>query len=116
MFNSQTFPARLSVSLSLEKRVLNLIADSNFNVEVKTLLCEGLSEPAFYGDSVYKFKNLRRERFFVSAQKKIITRYRRIEYNLNSMRQSVCLVFTPNMVDNYAAFFNARRRVGRQTL
>ena len=38
--------------------------------------------------------------------RKIITRYRRIGYNLNVMRQSVCLVFNPIMVDNYAAFFN----------
>ena len=36
----------------------------------------------------------------------IITRYRRIGYNLNVMRQSACLVFNPIMVDNYAAFFN----------
>ena len=38
--------------------------------------------------------------------RKIITRYRRIAYNLNVMRQSACLVFNPIMVDNYAAFFN----------
>ena len=37
---------------------------------------------------------------------KIITRYRRIVYNLNVMRQSACLVFNAIMVDNYAAFFN----------
>ena len=35
-----------------------------------------------------------------------ITRYKRIGYNLNVMRQSACLVFNPIMVDNYAAFFN----------
>ena len=35
-----------------------------------------------------------------------MTRYRRIGYNLNVMRQSACLVFKPIMVDNYAAFFN----------
>ena len=38
--------------------------------------------------------------------RKIITRYRRIGYNLNVLRQSACLVFNPIMVDNYAAFFN----------
>ena len=36
----------------------------------------------------------------------IITRYRRIGYNLNVMRQSACLVFNPITVDSYAAFFN----------
>ena len=31
---------------------------SKFNVGQKTLLGEGLSEPEFYGDLVYKFKKL----------------------------------------------------------
>ena len=38
--------------------------------------------------------------------RKIITRNRRIGYNLNVMRQSACLVFNPIKFDNYAAFFN----------
>ena len=36
--------------------LLNFIADTN--VGLKTLLREGLSEPEFYGDLVYKFKKL----------------------------------------------------------
>ena len=32
---------------------------SKFNVGLKTLLHQGLSEPEFYGDLVYKFKNCR---------------------------------------------------------
>ena len=43
---------------------------------------------------------------FLFSQKKYITRYRRIGYNLNVMRQSACLVFNPILVDNYADFFN----------
>ena len=31
---------------------------SKFNVGLKTLLHQGLSEPEFYGDLVYKFKKL----------------------------------------------------------
>ena len=31
---------------------------SKYNVGLKTLLSEGLSEPEFYGDLVYKFKKL----------------------------------------------------------
>ena len=41
---------------------LNFIVDteliSKYNVGLKTLLNEGLSEPEFYGDLVYKFKKL----------------------------------------------------------
>ena len=64
-----------------------------------------LSEPEFYGDLVYKFKKLIGSSDFSFQFRKIITRYRRIGYNLNVMRQSACLVFNPITVDNYAAFF-----------
>ena len=62
--------------------------------------------PEFYGDLVYKFKKLKGINDFSFQFRKIITRYRRVGYNLNVMRQSACLVFNPIMVDNYAAFFN----------
>ena len=31
---------------------------SKYNVGLKTLLLEGLSEPEFYGDLVYKFRRI----------------------------------------------------------
>ena len=65
-----------------------------------------LSEPEFYGDLDYKFKKLIGRNDFSFQFRKIITRYRRIGYNLNVMQQSACLVFNPIMVDNCAAFFN----------
>ena len=43
---------------------------SKFNVGLKTLLSEGLSEPEFYGDLVYKKKLIGRNDFFFSVQKK----------------------------------------------
>ena len=64
---------------------------SKYNVGLKTLLSEGLSEPEFYGDLVYKFKKLKGINDFSFQFRKIITRYRRIGYNLNVMRQSACL-------------------------
>ena len=79
---------------------------SKYNVGLKTLLSEDLSEPEFYGDLVYKFKKIIGSNDFSFQFRKIITRYRRIGYNLNVMRQSACLVFNPITVDNYAAFFN----------
>ena len=79
---------------------------SKYDVEFKTLLSEGLSEPEFYGDLVYKFKKLIGSNDFSFHFRKIITRNRCIGYNFNVMRQSACLVFNPIMVDNYAAFFD----------
>ena len=79
---------------------------SKFNVGLKTHLRDGQSEPEFYGDLVYKFKKLIGRKDFSFQLRKIITRNRRIGYNLNTMRQSACLVFNQITDDNYAAFFN----------
>ena len=77
------------------------------SIEV-TVVAGGLEWPCIelYGDLVYKFKKLIGSNDFSFQFGKIITRYRRIGYNLNVMRQSACLVFNPITVDNYAAFFN----------
>ena len=70
---------------------------------LKSLLHQGLSEPEFYGDLVYKFKKIRDR---TDQFRKIIMRYKRIGYNLNLMRQSACLVINPITVDGYATLFN----------
>ena len=79
---------------------------SKFNVGLKSLLHQGLSEPEFYGDLVYKFIKIRGMTDFSDQFRKIIMRYKRIGYNLNISRQSACLVINPIMVDSYAALFN----------
>ena len=43
---------------------------------------------------------------FSDLFRKIIIRHKRIDFDLNVMRQSVCLVINPITVDNFAAFFN----------
>ena len=79
---------------------------SKFNVGLKSLLHQGLSEPEFYGDLVYNFKKKRGMTDFSDQFRKIIMRYKRIRYNLNVMRQSACLVINPITIDSYAALFN----------
>ena len=80
------------------------------------LLSEGLSEPEFYGDLVYKLKKLKGINDFSLQFGKIISRYRRIGYNLNVMRQSACLVLTQSWLMTMLPSLIARRWVGRQTL
>ena len=87
---------------------------SKFNVGLKTLLHQGLSEPEFYGDLVYKFKKIVGRADFSDQFKKIIVRYKRIGYNINIMRQSACLVFNPITVNNFASLFNCTP-VGRES-
>ena len=79
---------------------------SKFNVGLKTLLHQGLSEPEFYGDLVYKFKKIVGRVDVCDQFRKIIVRYKRIGYNINIMRQSACLVFNPITVNNFASLFN----------
>ena len=59
---------------------------SKFNVGLKSLLHQGLSEPEFYGDLVYKLKKIRGMTDFSDQLRNIIMRYKRIGYNLNVMR------------------------------
>ena len=75
-----------------------------FNVGLKPLLHQGLSEPEFYGDLVYKKIEARAD--FSDQFRKIIIRYKRIGYNINIIRQSACLVFNPITVNNFALLFN----------
>ena len=77
-----------------------------FNVGLRTLLRDGLSEPEFYGDLVYKFKKIMGRTDFTDQFRKIIIRYKRIGYNLNVMRHSACIVINPITVGNFAALFN----------
>ena len=79
---------------------------SKFNVGLKSLLHQGLSEPEFYGDLAYKFKKIRGMTDFSDQFRKMIMRYKRIGYNLNVMRQSAYLVINPTTVDGYATLFN----------
>ena len=54
---------------------------SKYNVGLKTLLMQGLSEPEFYEDLVYKFRKIISKIFSPYHFKKIIVRYKNIGYN-----------------------------------
>ena len=80
---------------------------SKFNVGLKSLLQQGLSEPEFYGDLGYKFKkNIYSCNDFSTQFCKIILRYKKIGYNINVIRQTACMVVNPITVNNFASPFN----------
>ena len=58
---------------------------SKFNVGLKPLLHQGLLEPEFYGDLVYKFQKIEGRADFSGQFRKIIIRYKRIRYKINIM-------------------------------
>ena len=55
---------------------------SKFNVGLKPLLHQGLSEPEFYGNLVYKFKTIEGRADFSDQLRKIIVRHKRFGYNI----------------------------------
>ena len=60
---------------------------SKYNFGLRSLLQQGLSEPEFYGDLVYKFRKTVGKTEFLDQFKKIIMRYKHIGYNVDAMRQ-----------------------------
>ena len=79
---------------------------------MKTLLLQGLSEPDFYGDLVYKFRKIIGKNDFPYHFKKIIVRYKKSGYKIDVLRQMVCLVVGPVGVDGFACLFGCAA-VGR---
>ena len=77
-----------------------------YNIGLKTLLQQGISEPIFYGDLVYKFKRIVGKPNLSDRFKKIVKHYIRVGYNLDIMRQSACLVLNPITVNSYGFLFN----------
>ena len=76
-----------------------------YSVSLKTLLQEGISEPDFYGDLVYRFRKIVGKSNF-SEQFRKLNRYKRIGYSLDIMWPTACLVVNPIIVDGYASLFN----------
>ena len=85
------------------RRYYDLI--SKFQVGLKSLLRQGLSEPDFYGDLVYKLKKIVGSNNFSAQFIKIISHYKKIGYNINVLQQTACLVVNPITVGNFAFLF-----------
>ena len=85
---------------------------SKYNVGLKTLLLQGLSEPEFYGDLVYKFRKIIGKNYFPYHFKKIIDRYKKTGYDIDVLRQTACLLANPIKVNSFAYLLNCTA-VGR---
>ena len=88
----------------LYRRYYNLI--SKFQVGLKSLLCQALSEHELYGDLVYKFKKSVGSNHFSVQFIKINSHYKKIGYNIYVLQQTACFVVNPITVGNFAFLFN----------
>ena len=92
----------------LAKPFLNCIDDiryydliSKFQVGPKYLLRQGLSEP----DLVYKLEKIVGANNFSAQFIKLISHYKKIDYNINVLQQTSCLVVNPITVGSFAFLF-----------
>ena len=83
------------------RRYYDLI--SKFQVGLKSLLYQGLSEPDC--DLVYKLKKIDGSNNFSAQLIKIISHYKKIGYSINVLQQTACLVVNPITVGNFAFLF-----------
>ena len=67
---------------------------------------QGLSEPEFYCNLVYKLKKIVGSNNFSVQFIKIIAHYKKIDYNINILQQTAYFVVNPNLVGNFAFLFN----------
>ena len=65
-----------------------------YNVSLKKLMQQGICNPEFYGNLVYKFNKIIGNPNFSDLFKRIVNRFRRAGYTLDIMRQASCLVLT----------------------
>ena len=79
---------------------------SKFQFWLKSLLSQGLSEPEFYGDMVYKLNKIVGSNDFSAQFIKIISHYKKIGYNINVLQQTPYLVVNPITVGNFTFLFN----------
>ena len=88
----------------LYRRYNDLI--SKFQVGLKSLLRQGLSEPDFYGNLVYKLKKIIGSNSFSAQFIKIISHFKTIDFNINVLQQTAFLVVNPITVGNFAFLSN----------
>ena len=91
---------RLKAYSKFYRRRFDLV--SKYNIGLKTLLLQGLSEPEFYGDLVYTFRKIIGKHELPYHFKKIIVRYKNIGYHIDILRQTACLVVNPIKINNLA--------------
>ena len=63
---------------------------------------QGLLEPEFYGDLVYKLNKIVGSNNFSAQFIKIISHYKKSGYNINVLQQTACLVVNPITIGNFA--------------
>ena len=82
-----------------------------YNVSLKKLLHQGISEPKLNDVLVYKFRKKIWGSLFFEQFRNHINHYKIIWYNIDFMRQTACPVVNPVTVESYDFLFNCTAAV-----
>ena len=77
-----------------------------YNSNLKTLLRQGLSQPDFYGDVIYKLRKILGHNHFNTLFVKTIRKFIRRGYDRVILQRTACLVVDPSTVGHHAFLFN----------
>ena len=99
-----TFTEQNGILLDINYQLVPIYVNDAYNTENRVR--QGLSEPDFYDDLVYKLKKIVGSNNFLAQFIKIISNYKKIGYNINVLKQTACLVVNPITVGNFAFLFN----------
>ena len=100
---------QVPIPVTLENNLFdhdNLKSKSRAQVGLQSLLHQGLSEPDFYGDLVYKLKKIAGSNGFSARFIEVVSHCEKIGYNINVLQRAACLVVGPITVGNFAFLFN----------
>ena len=104
------------VILNFVGRFRNFVADALLDggrggVSLGALRRRGVSESAFCGDLVYRFRKKVGNSNFSEQYGGRITRYKRIGYSLDIMRRTACLIVGPVIVGGCTSLFDCMAAV-----
>jgi hypothetical protein len=71
-------------------------------------LQQGISQPVFYGDLIYKLKKIQGNANFSKLFVKTICKFKTKGYQHDILQRSACLVTNPSTVDPYPYLFGLR--------
>lgn len=83
-----------------------------YRCSLKSLLQQGISQPVFYGDLIYKLRKIKGNVNFSQLFVKTICRFKKKGYQHDILQRSAGLVINPSTVDYYAYLFGCTTVAG----
>ena len=78
---------------------------SKYSSNLKALLRQGISHPAYYGDVIYKHRKILGHDDFSGSFEKTIKRFVKRGYDLTILKHTACLMINPFTVERYTFLF-----------